>query len=174
MSFDSCSLCSILFRNGLRVVLPSSYLSKIKQGEAEVPLPTDVPSSAGTSSTFKELPRCETTSAKPSSTAPLVQDHTYFKKMSTSTETKPKRDEPSKQTLSVEAKVSIMQNQEPIGTGIVAEGRVLHGRDIPDGYIKLIVEQVVPNIKPMFTSAFDDEEETLSAAVWPENAVKLL
>lgn len=157
------------------MVLPSSYIFTIKHGETEVLLP-DVPS-ASTVSTSQDLPPGEVKDVEPFSTAPLLQDHTYFQNVSTSAETKQKR-EPSKQmpSLSVGYEVIILKNQEPIGTGIIADGELLHGRVIPGGYIKLIVKQVMPNVTPIFRSAFDEEEEALSAGqfiAWPENEVKL-
>ena len=158
------------------MVLPSSYVATIKDAESEVLLSdiSSVKSSLQVSA--EELPG-EIGVVKPSSTAPLVQDHTYFKKISTATNSKQNKQPKPTPTLSVGSKVNILKNQKPVGTGLVAEGNILHGHDVPDGYVKLIIQEIELNVKPVVKSAFDDDEETLSAGqfvMWPLKNVKVI
>ena len=50
-------------------------------------------------------------------------------------------------------KVMLMQKGKSVGTGTVTEGSNLHGRAIPQGYVKIIIEYIQPNTAPVFASS---------------------
>lgn len=152
------------------MVLPSAFLQKgLLGGEQEVLLTSDFAKSVLPPA--KPTPNAEIKVVKPTSRSPLTQDHTYFQKEINSTKKSKKRVcGNSKVSLNVSDKVVMMQNGKSVGTGVVADGKILHGHTIPDGYVKVVIDYVKPNIMPTFSSAFDDSESLTAGQFvqWPE------
>ena len=47
---------------------------------------------------------------------------------------------------------------QPVGMGSIIGGDVLHGKPIPSGYTKVVIEYIKPGTMPMFSTSFDGEE----------------
>ncbi len=101
-------------------------------------LPTCITSSSVDE--FASQPPVSPTLHKPSSTNPH-SDHTYS---ITGCETQ---------------KVTLLSSRgHTVGIASLVDGDTLHGRAIPAGYSKVVIEYVKPGTLPMIRSNFDEEE----------------
>lgn len=48
-------------------------------------------------------------------------------------------------------------NGKEVGSGTVVEGKMLHGKSIPQDHTKLIIDSIKPNTKAVFITSFDDD-----------------
>ncbi len=117
---------------------PSNFVSVVATNET-VQLPTCV-STHTNADEVPFQPYVPPTVCNPSSSNPHYVDHTYSNSSGTQ-------------------KVTLMSSSgQAVGMGSIADGNMLHGKVIPDGYTKVIVEYIQPGTVPMLTTNFDDEE----------------
>jgi len=129
--------------------LPSSFLTELTtEGSKDSNvLLTIEQSGCGHSAISKDNPPpCgPVVHTKPASTMPLELDHSYFK-------VPVKTPQPNTQVTFMKYGTSI-----PVGTGTVLDGRIVHGKPIPDGFVRVMITSIEPNTVPMFASHFDNK-----------------
>lgn len=65
----------------------------------------------------------------------------------------------------------LMQNRKCVGMGVVAKGHILHGHNIPEGSVKVVIEYLQPNVSPFFSGSFDEPLTAGQLAAWPTNSL---
>ena len=61
-------------------------------------------------------------------------------------------------------------SRQPVGLGQMCPDQdVIHGHEIPHGYVKVLIEYIKPKIPPPFPLPFDgDELDSGQFTVWPK------
>ena len=60
-----------------------------------------------------------------------------------------------------------------LGTGTTISGDRLHGKPVPPGHVRVIIEQIFPNIQPLVPTVFDDDFLCKgSITAWPTRRMK--
>ena len=73
------------------------------------------------------------------------------------------------------SRVSLMSSSgEVVGIASIVDGTLLHGRALPSGYIKVIIDQVQPGIlpHPLLATPFDEPLASGQFTAWPMNCLK--
>lgn len=64
-------------------------------------------------------------------------------------------------------------SRQPVGLGTVCAGhdqRMIHNHNVPDGYIKVVIDYIKPKTRPPYPMPFDEEELHCGQfAVWPKH-----
>jgi len=69
--------------------------------------------------------------------------------------------------------VLLSEHGLPVGMGKVCPENVIHGHEIPNNHIKVMIDYIKPGIKPPFQMPFDDDELcTAQFTVWPKHCTK--
>lgn len=77
--------------------------------------------------------------------------------------------------LAVGSQVRLMEGNECVGTGVLADGDVLHGHTIPRNFRKVMVETVKPGVPPKLNGAFEDDFLCSGQfTVWPFNQMECM
>ncbi len=78
----------------------------------------------------------------------------------------------SKESCTVGKTISLLSSSyEHVGTAVTMTGNQVHGHYIPDGFVKIAINEIKPGLKPLVTD-IDGELTTGCITAWPIKFIK--